>query len=430
MKKIKPIDLYLLLNLSGILTFIVLNRIFNGYYFEQIFYELTGDATYDFFVFLNQTSTSTGAFVTGSNPPLVRIIFRFIFKSLPISTQEIYRTVSLWPDPANDLRVNAFAFLCFWVILTFAIVFVAKLCAENLKGTSAQKNIFVVLSLLSTGIIWAVERGNIVIWAMVCTMYFCFNYESTNKIKKELSYILLGIAISIKIYPALFCLLLLKKKDFKAIAKTIAYVVVFTVLPLALAGGFDTILAYIKSLFNQASSSSNLRAGYLNGLSIMLTVCRALGLESAYMSHIGLFRIINYVFCIVISFISVYLIEKEWIKITSLVFAMFLLPGITHTYMLSFVLIPLIMFLNEESEITVQNVVATVSFVLLTTLIPVRNGEIVELLRDQPVINVANRLSGIMLVHITGEILLACIILVAIIKAIWNLTKRGSKLEA
>lgn len=79
-------------------------------------FELTGDAIYDFFVFLNQNSTSTVAFTTGSNPPLVRFIFRFIFKCLPVSVQESHPDVHLWPEPENDLRVNAFAFVSFFVI--------------------------------------------------------------------------------------------------------------------------------------------------------------------------------------------------------------------------------------------------------------------------------------------------------------------------
>lgn len=418
MRKIKPINLYLALNLLGITSFVVLNRISNGYYFEQIFYNLTGDAMYDFFVFLNQTSTSVTSFAAGSNPPLVRLIFRFIFKSLPESTQELYTTVSLWPNSEYDLRVNAFAFLCFWIMFTFAIVLLAKLCMENLEGTSFQKKLFVALSLLSTGVIWAIERGNIVIWAMVCTMYFCFNYEKTERLSREISYLSLGIAISLKIYPALFCILLLKQKKYKEILKIIVYVIIFTVFPLLISGGFDALFAYIGTLFNQASVSSNLRAGYLNGLSIMLTFSRALGIESAYMSNIVFFRIINYVFCIVLSIAAVYLVDKKWVQFIALVFAMFLLPGITHTYMLTFASIPLIIFLNEERKLSLQNIFALLGFLLLTTILPITNGPIVESLRDPIVVNVANRLSGIMLIHVLGELILACIIFVEIIKAI------------
>lgn len=422
-KKIKPIHLYLALNLLGITLFIVLNRISNGYYFEQIFYNLTGDALYDFFVFLNQTSTSAISFAVGSNPPLVRLIFRFIFKSLPESTQELYTTVNLWPNSEYDLRVNAFAFLCFWIMFTFAIVLLAKLCIENLEGTSVQKKLFVGLSLLSTGVIWAVERGNIVIWAVVCTMYFCFNYEKTERLSREISYLSLGIAISLKIYPVLFCILLLKQKKYKEILKVIVYVIILTVFPILISGGFDALFAYIGTLFNQASVSSNLRAGYLNGLSIMLTFSRALGIESAYMSNIVFFRILNYVFCIVLSIVVVYLVNKKWIQLTALVFAMFLLPGITHTYMLAFVSIPLILFLNEERKMTLQNILALLGFLLLTTILPITNGAIVESLRDPIVVNVANRLSGIMLIHVLGELILACIIFSEIIKAIIKLKK-------
>ena len=416
MKKIKPIHIFLILNGLGVLTFIVLNRITNGYFFEEDFFELTGDAIYDFFVFLNQNSTSTVAFTTGSNPPLVRFIFRFIFKCLPVSVQESHPDVHLWPEPENDLRVNAFAFVSFFLLFMIAIVYMTKLCAEKLNASNLQKNIFIVLSLFSTGVIWAIERGNIVIWAMVCTMYFCFNYESDDTKKREISYLMLGIAISLKIYPSLSCILLLKNKDWKAIFKTIVYVMLFTILPLALSGGIPTIIGYISSLFNQVSASSNLRAGYLNGLSVMLTIYRAFGNEDVFLEKIWFFRIFNYVFCIVISFAAVYLTNKNWVKITTLIFAMYLLPGITHTYMLSFILIPLVLFFNEEQNITVENSIAMIGFLLLTTLLPIKNGNIVSVLRDPTVVNVANRLSGIMLIHICGEIILTIIIFIEIVK--------------
>ena len=415
MKNNKPLHIFLVLSTLGVLSFVVLNRIFNGYFFEQIFFGLTGDTLYDFFVFLNQNSTSSAAFVTGSNPPLVRFIFRFVFKSLPDTVQEEHPKVNLSPEPDKDLRINAFASLCFILMILFALVFMAKLCYDNFEGTKLQKKWFVVLALLSTGVIWAIERGNIVIWAMVCTMYFCFYYDSEDKKRREISYLLLGIAISLKIYPVLFGLFLLKKKDIKGILKTILYVAIFILFPLFITGGFDTIRAYICSLFNQVSSGSNLRAGYLNGLSVMLTGFRVVGYEEFFLNHLWFFRIINYAFSVLISFIAVFVLKKKWMKVTMLVFAMFWLPGITHTYMLSFIIIPLVMFLNEEDKISVQNVIAIIGFVLLTTILPIPNGELVESLRDQTVVNVANRLSGFMLIHILGEIILSCLIMIRIV---------------
>ena len=46
----------------------------------------------------------------------------------------------------------------------------------------------------------------------------------------------------------------------------------------------------------------------------------------------------------------------------------------------------------------------------MTTLLPIKNGKLVEMLRIETGVNVANRLTGIMLVHIAGELLLSCVI--------------------
>lgn len=407
----KPFNWYMFGGLVGLLSFIILNRVCNGYFFEEIFYGLTGDTIFDFFVFLNQNSTSPVAFTTGSNPPLVRIIFRFIFKSLPESIQNMYPSVNLSPYGAYDIRMNSFAFLSFWVMFTITIISIAKMCHERIEGSKFQKNLFVGLMTFSTGIIWSIERGNIVIIAMACTMYFCFNYESLETRCKEISYLLLGVAISLKIYPVLFCLLLLKKKDYKSIVKVGIYVSILTILPLLLTGGMNTVFGYIGSLFNQVSSESNLRVGYLNGLSIMYTIFRLLGIESIFLDNIWVFRVINYCVCLLMSVLSVYFVKKKWVTILTLVFAMFLLPGITHTYMLCFVLIPLVMFVNEENTINVETVLTIIGFILLTTLLPIKNGIIVEMLRTETGINVANRLTGLMLIHIVGELMLSCVIL-------------------
>jgi len=406
----KPFNWYLTGGLVGLLSFIILNRVCNGYYFEEIFYGLTGDTIYDFFVFLNQNSTSTVAFTTGGNPPLVRFIFRFIFKSLPESIQNMYPSVYLWPEGAYDIRMNSFAFLSFWVMFTITTICIVKMCHERVVGSKFQKNLFVCLMTFSTGVIWSIERGNIVIIAMACTMYFCFNYDSIETRCKEISYLLLGVAISLKIYPVLFCLLLLKKKEYKSIVKVGIYVSILTILPLMLAGGMNTVFGYIGSLFNQVSSDSNLRVGYLNGLSIMYTFFRLLGIESFFLDNIWVFRGINYCVCLLMSVLSVYFVKKEWVTILTLIFAMFLLPGIAHTYMLCFVLIPLVMFVNEENTINVETVLTIIGFILLTTLLPIKNGKLVEMLRIETGVNVANRLTGIMLVHIAGELLLSCVI--------------------
>lgn len=165
MKKIKPIHIFLILNGLGVLTFIVLNRITNGYFFEEDFFELTGDAIYDFFVFLNQNSTSTVAFTTGSNPPLVRFIFRFIFKCLPVSVQESHPDVHLWPEPENDLRVNAFAFVSFFLLFMIAIVYMTKLCAEKLNASNLQK-IFLLCCLCFLQVLYGLSNGEILLYGL------------------------------------------------------------------------------------------------------------------------------------------------------------------------------------------------------------------------------------------------------------------------
>ena len=85
--------------------------------------------------------------------------------------------------------------------------------------------------MLSSIFIYAYERGNLIQLTVVLSTIFLLCYNSKNKIIKEISFICLATAAALKIFPALFGILLLFDKKYKEAMRLIIYGINFTSLP-------------------------------------------------------------------------------------------------------------------------------------------------------------------------------------------------------
>lgn len=107
----------------------------------------------------------------------------------------------------------------------FLFFMLSKLCEK--------KNRYFLLLLLFSGInMFSVERGTLVIFTAGCIAGFLHYYQSEERKKQIFALTLLSLAAALKVYPALFGLLLLKKRDFKGILYCITLTSALGFLPL------------------------------------------------------------------------------------------------------------------------------------------------------------------------------------------------------
>ena len=74
---------------------------------------------------------------------------------------------------------------------------------------------FTAAVFLSGLMLFALERGNSILLAVVFLLVFLWGYQAENKIFQYLSFCALGAAAGIKISPALFGLILLSERRYK-----------------------------------------------------------------------------------------------------------------------------------------------------------------------------------------------------------------------
>lgn len=174
-------------------------------------------------------------------PPLANLVFWLVQECVPGDITDS------WPDSlagavamrgtASDLRVyqvTAFAFILFAAAAACLTVFVYSYCFENAR----RGMVFGMALLCSYGSLYAFERGNIILYAYLFLLFFLLFYHAKPKWLRELACLSLAVSAGLKLYPAVFGMLLLYEKRWKESARLAGYGCAAVFLPFLKFDGF------------------------------------------------------------------------------------------------------------------------------------------------------------------------------------------------
>lgn len=288
-------------------------------------------------------------------PPICYVIYYIFSRFIPI---EIF-------SGSNKmmLKLNQGPMLSILIYLILEILFFILLCKKVKKGKEIEKNLFVFLMLLSVPFLFAFERGNIIfVLLILLIMFFAFK-DSKNKVLKELSLISLACSAAIKIYPAIFGLVLIKEKKFKEINRVIIYGLILFFMPFIFFGGFGEVIQFYKNITGAtASFNEDFIINKINFSTVADTIANLLSIPQ------NCINIIFKIFIILIfitSCINALISNSKW-KTTALLCCLMIgIPGISFTYTAIFLVIPLIYFLDEKKEKSFINFIYLILFILI-----------------------------------------------------------------
>lgn len=362
-------------------TFVLLNFYTNGQVLSNLFYKIQDDWGLDFFVFLSNSSVYENVYIEGTsfNPPFLRLIALFIYRSMPIDIQLLYSNSAITSaiTDVDDIRLQFFAILPFllFVVVSSALLIIAVFYVK--EGSPKEKMFISILSLFSIGVLFAIERGNYIMLAIPFVVFFSASTESSNKLIKELGLISIAIASGIKIYPCLFLILLFNKNEIWYFLRGSLYTILINLLPFLRFSGFSGIKGMFIALFNKTGSAE--RVGTLNLSSLPWTIGRLLKISNNdIINFLPFFKCITIVLLILL-FVGAMTEKTKWKKYAIVTFIIILFTGTAHTYMLSFILVPLIAFL-DRTECHVSDILYIILFLLLICVIPI-NSDYINSLR-------------------------------------------------
>lgn len=324
-------------------------------------------------------------------------------------------TFSLSPNG----NVVGFFFFMLCTLAVFALGY------QLLKAYRGKVLVLLTLFLFSPGYLFCLERGNMVILTLVFLLFFVGWYDSDQKYERELAFISLAFAAAMKIYPAVFGILLLFRKNWKDVGKTLFYGVAAFTVPFFMFGGLNGIFAMIQNIVSLSIETSvdqrNFGYGYrINIQNIVTASCEWLTANVKWITisdnlcnllcYCGLLFLLAGIVTIVM------FAGKKWQKVWALTLILTLVPTFSWIYNAIYYLVPLVVYLKEE-KIKKFDFWYDICFALI--FVPLPYGYIMKTLRG------VNKLS-----YSTMAVFVASLLMTVFIVAEIVLDKKNAKKQA
>lgn len=343
-KKLKNIDnknkLFYALMTVCFLASIVIGIKTDGQAIDNILFKRIKDYYFsDFFGMVNASNTVSNPFDNGAiYPPLALLLFRLF---------SLFFNTDMGAYDMRDTSVGMALIVAFFVITSVLLC----LCIFKYRNASnGEKLIFSMLMLTSLPMIFLIERGNVVNIALICLLFYIYGYDSESKAIRQLAYIALAIATAFKMYPVIFGLLLLRKKNnWKNIISCIIWGALFFFVPFLFIGGINQVTALIKNILYISALFGEKGYGYKVGIN---TIFAFFG---EYTKHPFIFDLAGnaILYAVTITGILLLLFGKfnaKWKLVAIASMMLVIVPGFSFIYNIVYMMIPLMLFLDEKKR--------------------------------------------------------------------------------
>ena len=247
---------------------------------------------------------------------------------------------------------------------SFFIVFIlmVKHYLYGLRSRLASYQLLAIFAIvfLTYPVLFAVDRANFDLLVVACLFLFAFTYERQ---KYKASTVFLALAIALKPYAAIFIIVYVLDKKFKDGLLVIFNTAFLTVLSLSIFkdGLFVETQKYFHTLFNTLDYLSTGRQQiYTSDLySLLTTVSKFVGNIlniDIYLPAYSGAKIAYVIMAIIVSiYFVIYLWEKPkplWKVLAVLTILIVLLPMNSHDYRLTYLFVPMLMYMaaNEKTR--------------------------------------------------------------------------------
>ena len=249
-----PAEYFIALMLLGITVFFVRCLIQGPEAFTEIFHLGTTDLFLDYFNSVRDAAPGAASYTVRHviYPPLANLVFLLLARFTPNAYLAMPHG-----ELAYTWRAYNGAMLSFVIFTVLALVLLA-LTLQREPYAPVKKNLLTFLMIASFPVIFMVERGNVLVLALAALVIFSQNYQSESRVGKEVALIALAVAAALKIYPALFGLVLLADRRYRDAVRAALYAVLLTLGSSLFFGGPVAIFYVIKNTLSFTSGGENI----------------------------------------------------------------------------------------------------------------------------------------------------------------------------
>ena len=234
-------------------TFFAALALSKGAIFDNMFFRHGEDHFMDFFNSIRDNREVTAMWDHWTvYPPVVAVVFMWLSNFIP----EKY--LSRDPNVHYLIQYSAAAIALYFIfcLVSFAILIYAG--NKLLKGKGALTKVVAFLAVgLCYPLLWSVERGQVLTLSISLMVYFLAFSDSKTPWKRETSYIALALSGVIKVYPLMFILVLVRKRDWWGFLKTCIYSLLVMMVPFIFYRGTAGLIVWLRNLFYFADGRGN-----------------------------------------------------------------------------------------------------------------------------------------------------------------------------
>lgn len=237
------------------------------------------------------------------------------------------------------------------VTLLFSVCMLIKIFGQK---NVLYKNLLAVALIFSGPFLFAIERGNLVIVAFLFTLIFAAYEDSDNPKERFMADICLGIAANIKMYPAIYGLILLKKKKWRdAVVAFLSGIIIWFIPALFIHDGS------VGNIMNTFFGEHAMTQWVLDDTLALKYYTYRILLNHGMTNEVTMFKIGSIVLMIfiVITLVSFFCAKEKELEYLFITMLAIYIPSYSFWYILIFLLIPFSFY-----EFNTQNVIAKCRF--------------------------------------------------------------------
>ncbi len=350
----------------GILFFLYCGLARHGELFLRSFHNFPNDTFMDFFNSLQYERHPYEAKVI--YPPLANLFYYIVHALIP---EDIFSQSALL---IRDSQIGRILIILYTITTTFLLYF--ALTKLDKKSSCNMQILFFVTILFSAPMLFTIERANLIVVSLIFMVFFFAYYESDKKYLQHFAFLSLAIAASIKIYPAILGLLLIRDKRWKDTFICIIYGILVFFLPFFLFGGLKGFALMISNIANCGNEMLANGEGWK--LSI-LSICNYFsvwftGAIGSYNALATLLKIVCLIGgCLILLFVDY---KEKWKLYMVPMLMMVMFPDFSFIYSGIFLIIPLLYYLNTDTAFKKIDIVYLALFLLILLPLVEKNLDI------------------------------------------------------
>lgn len=262
-KRRDPAEYFMALMILSLTVFVIRVLIAGPDAFVGVFFKDCGDLFLDFFNSLRDVAQGIGVYTERHviYPPLANLILALIARVIPgayLNTPGEEKFT--WREYPSAILA-----LLFFFVFTFLVL---ALLLNRDKLQVKRKGLFVFLVLVSFPFLTLLERGNVVVICLITLLVYMQCYDSENKAVRELGLIMLATATALKIYPAIFGLILLCDKRFKDAVRAAVYALLLLIIPSFFYGGPQCLWWVVENTIGYSEYASQNASSFFVSLNL------------------------------------------------------------------------------------------------------------------------------------------------------------------